>query len=346
MPKILKNLKVTEVSILTGDKLPANGESVIVKDADSFEIIAKADNCIDGLVYCTVMKANAEDSDGEQAEPETIKKAAHDFLKNSRAIDENHNHSTLDGCYVVQSYINEKGDWKAVFDVSENSVMLEKAKNGEITGVSIYGKAQKVEKAGKEISSKNKSVLKQAYELLAGFFKDEQPDNSAIEKGFTENITLQNWWQVVNAFTDSVSEIMRDENNKNKSTAIKKQADDFIAYISKNFTTTEIKKNKEESIMTKDELKAMLAEIATETKTTDEQVAKEKKVANLEAAVKTLTETVEKQAKSIEEIAKDRTTDTGAGTGEITMESVMKCADPTKRQEMYNKFVEKNRKAK
>ena len=110
MPKVLKNLKVTEVSILTGDKLPANGESVIIKDADSFEIVAKADNCINGLVYCTVMKANAPDSDGEHAEPETIKKAAHDFLKNSRAIDENHNHSILDGVHVVQSYIDESGN--------------------------------------------------------------------------------------------------------------------------------------------------------------------------------------------------------------------------------------------
>lgn len=176
MAKLLKNLKVTEVSILTGDKLPANGESVIVKNAGSFEIVAKADKCIDGLVYCTVIKANTPDSDGEETEPETIQKAAHDFLKNSRTIDENHNHSALDGVAVVQSYIADNGDWKAVFDVSENAVMLEKAKKGEITGVSIYGAAQKVEKAGAEISARNKSVLRQAYDLLSGFFHNENQE--------------------------------------------------------------------------------------------------------------------------------------------------------------------------
>ena len=144
MAKVLKKLKVTEVSILTGDKLPANGESVVIKDAGSVEIIAKADKCIDGLVYCTVMKANTPDSDGEEADPATIQKAAHDFMKNSRTIDENHNHKSLDGVSVVQSYIDENGDWKAVFDVSDNAVMLEKAKKGEITGVSIYGESEKV----------------------------------------------------------------------------------------------------------------------------------------------------------------------------------------------------------
>lgn len=335
MPKELKNLTVTEVSILTGDKNPANGESVIVKD-DSLKIIAKAEKTIDGLIYCTVMKANTPDSDGEQADQETIQKAAHEFLKNHRAIDENHNHNALQGVTVAESYIADNGDWKAVFDVSGNAEMLEKAAKGEITGVSIYGKAQKVEKAGKEFSAKNKSILKQAYDLLTGLFKDdEQP--AAVEKGFKENIALRDWWGTVNAFTDSVAEIMRDENQKDKAAAIKKQSDEFIAYVAKNFETEVQKSKQEETLMTKDELKAMLAEIATEDKATDEAVAKEKKMADLEASIKTLTETVEKQAKDLEEIAKHRKTDTGAdaGDGDVTLESIAKCADLVKQAEMY-----------
>ena len=279
MAKVLKNLKVTEVSILTGDKLPANGESVIIKDADSFEIVAKADKCIDGLVYCTVMKANTPDSDGDESEPETIKKAAHDFLKNSRTIDENHNHSALDGVAVVQSYIDDKGDWKAVFDVSENAVMLEKAQKGEITGVSIYGKAQKIEKAGKEFNFENESFLRQFYNWAKSKF-EKTPDQNIIKSEETE------------------------------------------------------------MPITKDEFEAMAKECGYAPVAKVPEVNTE--VETLKSTIKTLTETVEKQAKDIEEIAKHRTTETEVPDGEITIETIAKCADPVKQAELYKEF--KNRK--
>jgi hypothetical protein len=278
MAKVLKNLKVTEVSILTGDKLPANGESVIIKDADSFEIVAKADKCIDGLVYCTVMKANTPDSDGEESDPETIKKAAHDFLTNSRTIDENHNHSALDGVHVVESYIDDKGDWKAVFDVADNALMLEKAMKGEITGVSIYGKAQKVEKAGKEFNFENESFLRQFYNWA----------KSKFEKTPETNI---------------------------------------------------IKSEETEMPITKDEFEAMAKECGyAPVAKVPEVPAVNEEVETLKSTVKTLTETVAKQAKDLEEIAKNRTTETETKPGEITLDAIMKCADPAKAEEMYKEY--------
>lgn len=283
MPKILKNLKVTEVSILTGDKLPANGESVVIKDKDSFEIIAKAEKCVDGLVYCTVMKANTPDSDGEETDQETILKAAHDFMKNSRSIDENHEHKALDGVYVVQSHVDDKGDWRAVFDVSENPEMLAKAKKGEITGVSIYGKAQKVEKAGKEFNADNAGMLKQIMDWLKSKFDKEEKEEKI-----------------------------------NKS---------------------------EGQEMTKDEFQAMAKECGYEPVAKVPEVPViNPEVETLKATVKALTETVEKQAKTIEEIAKHRTTDNNASTGEVTLQTIAKCADPLQRKQMLATFIDNKNK--
>lgn len=344
MPKVLKNLKVTEVSILTGDKLPANGESVIIKDDSSMEIVAKADKCIDGLVYCTVMKANTPDTDGEEADPATIQKAAHDFLKNSRSIDENHDHATLEGVSVVQSYIADNGDWKAVFDVSENAVMLEKAKKGEIKGVSIYGRAEKVEKAGKEISSKNASKLKQAWDILSSFFKDDEQQTAKVEKGFVSTMAINDMWRITNTLESTLRKTLEDESVTDKEAQLKKDIAEFQAYLLKNIpTATELQKNKqEEPLMTKDELKAMLAEIKAEEKSSADSAAREQEFETLKATVKSQGETIEKQAKTIEDLAKNRKTDSETGDGEITLEMIQKCADPVKQQEMYETY-RKNR---
>jgi hypothetical protein len=240
----------------------------------------------------------------------------------------------------VQSYIDEKGDWKAVFDVSDNAVMLEKAKKGDITGVSIYGAAQKVEKAGAEISAKNKSVLRQAYDLLSGFFKVDTDEPAAVEKSFSGEMAMNDIWRVVNTLDTVIRKTLSDETITDKVAAIKKDIAEFQAYILKNLPIDEITKNKqegEEMPITKDELKAMLAEINKDAANEADAVAKAAKQTELETTVKTLQETVEKQAKTIEELAKGRKTDSEQ-TGEITQEMIFKCEDPAKAAEMTKIF--------
>jgi hypothetical protein len=193
MPKELKELKVTEVSILTGDMNPANGKSVIVKSDNSFEIIAKADKCIDGYVHCTVMTPAELDSDEEFATAETIAKAQEsrmvELQKGAKTIDENHTHKPLEGVHLARSWIDENGVWKDVYNVNGNPVMLEKAKKGEITGVSIYGKAQKVEKAGKEFNADNAGMLKQIMDWLKSKFDKEEKEEINKSEGNEMPIT-------------------------------------------------------------------------------------------------------------------------------------------------------------
>lgn len=126
----------------------------------SFEVdIHKAD--IDrGLIYGVVYEPFKKDSHGDHTSPEEIENAAHNFLPQSMMnVDHKENEPEVE---VVESFIAPtdftypsngddsmdvepvtKGSWVLVTKVHDNG-LLESIRNGERTGYSLEGTAQKI----------------------------------------------------------------------------------------------------------------------------------------------------------------------------------------------------------
>lgn len=135
----LKKLRVAFISLV---KKPANKLDIVYKSADGKftddKEIKITKSTAEGLVYGTVYEPNVKDTDGDWADPETIRKAAHDFMENSRTgmIDENHNEKP-NGARVVESSVNEKGAWDVVIKMDPASETFQKVQKGELKGLSM-----------------------------------------------------------------------------------------------------------------------------------------------------------------------------------------------------------------
>lgn len=126
----------------------------------------KPNQVVKGIVY----SPGYVDTDGETATESDIKKAAWDFLANRREknIDINHDWSES-GCYVVESYIAEKGDpnfpegsW--ILGVKCTDDVWKKVENGELNGFSFGGTVTKYPmRALLEVS---KQIIGETYENM------------------------------------------------------------------------------------------------------------------------------------------------------------------------------------
>lgn len=143
----LKNLSVAYISLV---KNPANKLDIVYKSSDAKFTdekqikITKSEP--EGIVYGTVYEPNVKDSDGDWADKETIRQAAHDFLmKGANAkIDENHNEQPT-GATVVESSINSKGAWEVAIKMDPKSETFQKVQKGELKGLSMGAYCQKSE---------------------------------------------------------------------------------------------------------------------------------------------------------------------------------------------------------
>ncbi len=135
----LKKLRVAFISLV---KKPANKLDIVYKSADGKftddKEIKITKSTAEGLVYGTVYAPNVKDTDGDWADAETIRKAAHDFMANNKIdkVDENHD-ETPSGARVVESSISEKGAWDVVIKMDPNSETFKKVQKGEIKGLSM-----------------------------------------------------------------------------------------------------------------------------------------------------------------------------------------------------------------
>lgn len=150
--KGVKMAKLNKVSVayISLVKSPANKLDIVYKSSDAKFTdekqikITKSEP--EGIVYGTVYEPNVKDSDGDWADKETIRKAAHDFLmKGANAkIDENHNEQPI-GATVVESSINEKGAWEVAIKMDPKSETFQKVQKGELKGLSMGAYCQKSE---------------------------------------------------------------------------------------------------------------------------------------------------------------------------------------------------------
>jgi hypothetical protein len=144
MPKLTK-LGVSFISLV---KSPANRQDIIYKAADKYNLtkpikILKHDP--QGLIEGVVYKADELDTQGDWADIETIRKAAHEFLMkgNNFNIDSEHNIKP-NGAAVVESHVTDD-KWLVTIKCDPESDVFKKVQKGEYAGLSMMGTAIKKE---------------------------------------------------------------------------------------------------------------------------------------------------------------------------------------------------------
>lgn len=191
MPRELRNAKITHVSYV--DKAANKKRFLLTKSEDGNEqptfekeikAIAKTDSEEQRLVYGIVYEPDELDAHGDFMTSEEIEKAAHQFLKDARNVDKQHNFQKGYG-EVVESYIApqnfqvgeetvKKGSWVLVTKASEE--IWNDIKNGKITGYSMAGTAEVVEKSSKmsDNNHEDMNLFKQFVKAISHLLKQDQ----------------------------------------------------------------------------------------------------------------------------------------------------------------------------
>jgi hypothetical protein len=218
MPRELVNANITHVSYV--DKAANQKQFFFTKSADSpnFEkevkIFINKEDEEQQLVYGVVYEPEIEDAHGDFMTAPEIEKAAHGFMKDARNIDKQHDFNSGVG-EVVESYIAPvdmtigeetitKGSWVLVTKATEE--VWEEIKKGEITGYSMAGTAETIEKQEKEkpvSKSEEDEEFKGFFNVLKNFFTGK----TSIEKGelrdnYERNQKRRNLWAAWDGLDD------------------------------------------------------------------------------------------------------------------------------------------------
>lgn len=145
----MAKLEKIEVSFISLVDKPANRKDIVFKCRDKFnqERVFKVNKLNDeGLVSGTVYAPNEKDTDGDWANKETIRKAAHDFMASGKNfnIDTEHSERPV-GAAVVESHLNYDGAWEVTIQMDPASEPFQKVKKGEYKGLSMMALVQKSE---------------------------------------------------------------------------------------------------------------------------------------------------------------------------------------------------------
>ncbi|MBN7744716.1 phage portal protein [Bacillus velezensis] len=310
MPRQLINAKITHVSYV--DKAANQKQFFFMKSEKQpdfykeVKILAKeADE--QKLVYGIVYEPDTVDAHGDFMTAAEIEKAAHGFLKDAREIDKQHDFQGGVG-EVVESYVApadfkmngetiKKGSWVLVTKASEE--VWEQIKKGEITGYSMAGTAETIEKQEKKPVSQEKADEKGLFNLLKNFFtgKQQQSYEEPVEKA-GRKFSASNLQEIKNAHTalgNLLSQVETEEGEEEMtSEEVTKSIQEALEPIKKRLETLE----KEEELKKKDK------------EITEEEVEKEG-----EKLKKAISEAVQPLADRIEAIEKSR------GTSKQTEES-------------------------
>lgn len=164
MTRQLVNANITHVSYV--DKGANQKQFFFTKSADQSEptfqkevkVFINKEEAAQQLVYGLVYEPDVEDSHGDFMTADEIEKAAHGFMKDARNIDKQQDFEAGVG-EVVESYIAPadftlgeqeitKGSWIMVTKASDE--IWEEIQKGNITGYSMAGKAETIEKNAQE----------------------------------------------------------------------------------------------------------------------------------------------------------------------------------------------------
>jgi len=153
----LENIEITHISLV---KSGANKKNIIFKSSDKetnynkFIGIMKKDD-EQGIVYGIVYSPDEEDTQGDSATVDEIRKASYLFMKsrNTLNVDTNHDFKLVDA-FVAESWIvksndaifpeEKEGAWAVAIQL-ESEELREQVKKGDINGLSMAGEAIKKE---------------------------------------------------------------------------------------------------------------------------------------------------------------------------------------------------------
>ncbi|TDQ35274.1 XkdF-like putative serine protease domain-containing protein [Aureibacillus halotolerans] len=221
MPRELKDAHITHVSYV--DKGANKKRFFLSKAAEKQQeptfrkevkaIVAKEDND-QQLVYGVVYEPDEYDSHEDMMSAPEIEKAAHFFMQEARNIDTQHDFESGVG-EVVESYIAPadleiggetiaKGSWVLVTKASDE--IWEQIKKGEITGYSMAGTAEAIEKQAKEgptqpDNGKNETGL---FNLLKGFFTGEQVQKGEVREKYEADRRQREFWAAQSALDSAI----------------------------------------------------------------------------------------------------------------------------------------------
>ncbi|OWV38882.1 phage portal protein [Bacillus spizizenii] len=315
MPRELVNAKITHVSYV--DKA-ANQKQFFFMKSDKqpdfqkeVKVLAKEAG-EEKLVYGIVYEPDTVDAHGDFMTATEIEKAAHGFLKDARQIDKQHDFQGGVG-EVVESYVApadfemngetiKKGSWVLVTKASEE--VWEQIKKGEITGYSMAGTAETIEKQEKPVSQE-KTDEKGLFNLLKNFFvgKQQQSYEEPVEKA-GRKFSASNLQEIKNAHTalgNLLSQVETEEEEKE-------------------MTSEEVTKSIQEALQP---IEKRLAELEKEdTKNKDKEKTEEEIEKEGEKLKKAISDAVQPLADRIEAIEKSR--GTSKQTEELGSEHVQK----------------------
>ena len=212
MPRELINANITHVSYV--DKGANQKQFFFTKSAKQpdfqkeVKLFINKEEEEQQLVYGLVYEPDVEDSHGDFMTVAEIEKAAHGFMKDARNIDKQHDFNAGVG-EVVESYIAPadfiigeqtitKGSWVLVTKASDE--VWEEIKKGTITGYSMAGTAETIEKQNEKpaaISNKGEAGL---FNLLKNFFTGEQIQKGAVKDKFDQRKKSNNFWVAIDSF--------------------------------------------------------------------------------------------------------------------------------------------------
>lgn len=232
----MNELKNVDVHLISFVDKAANKRKFIYKSADikeddssinlqkSVPIIKVDDE--KRLVYGTVYAPNEDEGDAHEdyMTAAEIEKAAHNFLAKSntiKATDTQHNLQPVEGVAIVESAVLKgtheilkdeiPGTWYIVTKV-ENDEVWKSVKDGTYTGFSLYGFAERVEKAGKRQKSKGKKMMEKFFEALEKTFGESETepaeDGSAeLVKSFDDVYNKMQLNTMVNAISCAIYDV-------------------------------------------------------------------------------------------------------------------------------------------
>lgn len=195
MPRELINANITHVSYV--DK-GANQKKFFFTKSDresdfqkEVKLFINKEEEEQQLVYGIVYEPDVEDSHGDYMTAPEIEKAAHGFLRDARNIDKQHDFNDGVG-EVVESYIApadfmigeetiKKGSWVLVTKASDE--IWEEIKKGAITGYSMAGTAETIEKQHeKPVTKSEDDEVKGFFNLIKNFFSGKEDNQKTSEK--------------------------------------------------------------------------------------------------------------------------------------------------------------------
>ena len=220
MPRELINANITHVSYV--DKGANKRQFFLTKSADKptfqkeVKVFINKEEEEQKLVYGIVYEPDVEDSHEDFMTAAEIEKAAHGFMADARNIDKQHDFNAGVG-EVVESYIAPtdftigeetitKGSWVLVTKASDE--VWEEIKKGEITGYSMAGTAETIEKQEDKRPVSKSDVedeeFKGFFNTLKNFFKGEKIQKGEVKDKYNKDRRRREFWAAQDALNSVI----------------------------------------------------------------------------------------------------------------------------------------------